>query len=61
MPPDCPRESCYPLIPAAELALLPGNTIFNELSRPIGAEASIPNLHHPSDAHRSTPVGARFI
>lgn len=58
MPPDWPRESFYPLIPVAELALLPGNTIINELSRPIGAEASFPNLHHP---HRSTPVGARFM
>lgn len=58
MPPDWPRESCYPLIPAAELVLLPGNIIINELSQPIGAEASFPNLHHP---HRSTPVGARFI
>lgn len=58
MPPDWPRESCYPLIPAAELALLPGNTIINELSRPIGAEASFPNLHHP---HRSTSVGAHFM
>lgn len=47
MPPDCPHESCYPLIPAAEITLLPSNTIINELSRPIGAEASFPNLHHP--------------
>lgn len=58
MPPDWPRESCYPLIPIAELALLPGNKIINELSRPIGAEASFSNLHHP---HCSTPVGAHFI
>lgn len=48
MPPDCPRESCYPLIPAAALALLPGNPIFNELRRPIGAEASAPDRHRPS-------------
>lgn len=58
MPPDWPRESRYPLILAAELTLLPGNTIINELSRPIGAKASFPNLHH---LHRLTSVGSRFI
>lgn len=58
MPPDCSRESCYPLIPAAELDLLPSNTIINELSGPISAEVFFPNLHHP---HRSIPVGAHFI
>lgn len=53
MPPDRPHESCYPLIPTAELALpdaVPSNTIINELNRPITAETSLPNLHYPHHA-----------
>lgn len=53
MPPDHPHESCYPLIPPAELPLpdaVPSNTIINELNQPIAAETSLPNLHYPHHA-----------